>query len=136
METMTIGRVAKQAGVGIETVRYYEREGLLETPTRSDSGYRQYPKDAVRRIHFIKRAKDLGFTLKEISELMAIRTEPGASCSDVKIRAGAKIADIDKRLRELTKMKNALVKLARECNTSGPVADCPILEAMEPKEEE
>lgn len=135
METMTIGRVAKQAGVNIETVRYYEREGLLETPQRSDSGYRQYPSDAVRRIRFIRRAKDLGFTLKEISELLSLRTEPGASCADVKLRAGDKIADIDERVRELTKMKNALVTLARECRTTGPVAECPILDAMEPEGE-
>jgi MerR family mercuric resistance operon transcriptional regulator len=132
---MTIGRVAKQAGVNVETVRFYERKGLVETPKRADSGYRQYRQETVKRIRFIKRAKDLGFTLKEIGELLTIRTEPGASCADVKIRAGAKIADIDGRISELTKMKNALVTLARECRTSGPVAECPILEAMEPEEE-
>lgn len=135
METMTIGRVAKQAGVNIETVRFYERKGLVETPKRAASGYRQYRQETVKRIRFIKRTKDLGFTLKEIGELLAIRTEPGASCADVRIRAGAKIADIDERMCELAKMKNALVTLARECRATGPVTECPILEAMEPEEE-
>jgi len=135
MAAITIGHVAKQAGVNIETVRFYEREGLLETPPRSDSGYRQYPQDTVKRIRFIRRAKDLGFTLKEVAELLALRTEPGTSCADIKLRAGAKIADIDERLRELAKMKNALVTLARECTATGPLAECPILEAMEPEED-
>lgn len=135
MQTMTIGRVAEQAGVNVETIRFYERKGLVETPKRSNSGYRQYQQDTVRRIRFIKRAKDLGFTLKEVGELLSLRAEPGASCADVKIRAGTKIADIDERIRELTKMKNALVTLARVCNANGPVTECPILEAMEPDEE-
>lgn len=135
MQTMTIGRVAEAAGVNVETIRFYERKGLVDTPERSESGYRQYQQDAVKRIRFIKRAKDLGFTLKEVGELLNLRAEPGASCADVKLRAGEKIADIDDRIRELVKMKNALVTLARVCNTNGPVTECPILEAMEPDEE-
>jgi MerR family transcriptional regulator, copper efflux regulator len=73
MSTLTIGQVAKEAGVGVETLRYYEREGLVKEPPRRDSGYRQYPEDVVKRIHFIKRAQELGFSLKEIAELLALR---------------------------------------------------------------
>ena len=83
MESITIGKVAKGAAVGVETVRFYEREGLIERPPRRDSGYRAYPAGTVDRVRFIKRAKELGFSLKEIKELMALRIAPGATCGQV-----------------------------------------------------
>ena len=131
MYTMTIGQVAKCAGVGVETVRFYERKGLLEEPARRQSGYRQYAQDAIRRIQFIKRAKDLGFSLGEISELLCLRVDPDTSCREVKVRAEAKLADIEKKLCDLQRMQTALRQLASACSGEGPTSHCPILDALE-----
>src|SRR5919199_5139981 len=95
MAALTIGQIARRAGVGVETVRFYERQGLLEEPARKESGYRQYPEDVVARLRFIKRAKELGFSLKEIKELLALRVDPATTCAEVKARAQAKVADIE-----------------------------------------
>jgi len=130
MKPLTIGEVARRAAVGIETVRFYERQGLLEEPPRKDSGYRQYPEDVVARLRFIRRAKELGFSLKEIAELIALRLDPATSCSDIKQRATAKIADIDGRIRDLQGMKKVLVRLSAACKGQGPVSECSILEAL------
>ena len=131
MESMTIGKVARQAGVGVETVRFYEREGLIEEPPRRESGYRQYPSETVCRIRFIRRAKELGFTLKEIKELLSLRASPKSRCADVRKRAEAKIDDIEQKVRALERMKEALLKLTAACSGRGPVTDCPILDALE-----
>lgn len=134
MDNMTIGKVARDAGLAIDTVRYYEREGLLQKPARTPSGYRQYSADAVARLRFIRQAKELGFTLSEIRELLALRVAPGKSCADVRSRAEAKIADVEQRIAQLDRMRRALVKLAAACSGRGPTSDCPILEAMETQE--
>src|SRR5712691_1857341 len=131
--TMTIGQLARSAGVGIETVRFYERQGLLEEPARKDSGYRQYEEDVVARLRFIKRAKELGFSLKEIKELLALRVNPTTTCAEVRSKAHAKVADIEEKIETLQKMKKALVKLTKTCNGQGPVSECPILDALEPE---
>ncbi len=131
MKPLTIGKVARRASVGVETVRFYEREGLIEEPPRRESGYRQYPEETVSRIRFIRRAKELGFSLKEIKELLALRIDPEASCEDIRQRAEAKIADIEEKVRTLRRMKKALVKLTAACNGRAPVSECPILEALE-----
>lgn len=131
MKPLTIGQVARKAGVGVETVRFYEREGLLEQPARRESGYRQYPEAVVARLRFIKRAKELGFTLREIVELLALRHDPDADTVDVKRRAEAKIADIDARIRDLRRTRQALVRLAEACPGHGPLIDCPIIEALD-----
>jgi len=128
---MTIGQVAKHAGVGIETVRFYERQGLLDAPPRRASGYRQYSQDAIRRLQFIRRAKDLGFSLQEIGELLSLRVNPTTTCSEVKARAEAKMADIDAKLRDLQRMQAALGQLAVACSGQGPTSQCPILDALE-----
>jgi MerR family mercuric resistance operon transcriptional regulator len=128
---MTIGRVAGEAGVSVQTVRYYERRGLIPRPPRRASGYRLYPEDTVRLIRFIRHAKELGFSLGEISELLSLRLSPEAPCSEVKQRARAKVEDIEGRMRTLGRMKRALEKLERECTGRGPVTECPILEALE-----
>jgi Hg(II)-responsive transcriptional regulator len=130
MKPLTIGEVARRAGVGVETVRFYERRGLLNEPERKPSGYRQYAADAVTRLRFIRRAKDLGFSLKEIQELIALRLDPSASRADVRRRAEAKVADIDARIRDLRRMREALRKLSATCRGHGPAAGCPILEAL------
>lgn len=134
MSTLTIGKIAQRAGVGIETVRFYEREGLIDDPPRGPSGYRHYPESVVPRLLFIKRAKDLGFTLNEIKELLSLRLDPETTCADVKQRAEVKIADIEDRIRSLRRMKKALIKLTESCSGSGPVDDCPILDALGPQE--
>src|SRR5258708_17198173 len=108
MSTLTSGQVAKEAGVGVEPLRYYEREGLLKEQPGRASGYRQYPEDAVKRIQFIKRAQELGFSLKEITELLALRVDPTTSSGEVKRRAEAKLADIQSKVEELLRMKRAL----------------------------
>ena len=131
---LTIGKVAHSAGLAIDTVRYYEREGLLEKPARTVSGYRHYRPDVVARLRFIRQAKDLGFSLSEIKELLALRVAPGKSCADVRARAQAKIADVEQRIAQLDRMKRALAKLATACSGRGPTSDCPILEALEKKE--
>jgi MerR family copper efflux transcriptional regulator len=130
MQTMTIGKVAHLTGVGVETVRFYERKGLIPEPPRRASGYRQYPRATVSRIRFIKRAKELGFSLKEIKELLSLRIDPATTCEDIRLRAEAKIADIEERVRTLQRMKKALVRLAAACRGRGPVSECPILEVL------
>jgi len=131
---LTIGQVAKRSGIGLETVRFYERKGLIEEPPRTDSGYRQYPEEAVGRIRFIRRAKELGFALKEISELLSLRVDPDTTCADVREQTELKIADVEEKIRALQTIKTALEKLAVSCTGSGPTSECPILEALDSQE--
>jgi MerR family copper efflux transcriptional regulator len=131
MQTYTIGQVARESGVGIETVRFYEREGLLERPARQRSGYRQFEPIAIVRLRFIKQAQRLGFTLREIKELLSLKLDPTATRAQVRQQAVAKVADIDQRINELKRMKKALVPLIEACNGKGKLAGCPILDAME-----
>src|SRR5438034_522066 len=130
-EQLTIGRLAQVGGVNLETIRYYEREGLLPRPPRTRSGYRVFPRDAARRLRFIKRAQELGFSLNEIGELLALRIKPGAKQTDMRMRAQAKIADIEQKIRTLQAMKKTLRQLAERCDGCGPLAECPILERFD-----
>jgi MerR family copper efflux transcriptional regulator len=131
METMTIGKIAKRAGVGVETIRYYERMGLLEEPPRRTSGYREYPASALARLRFIKKGKQLGFSLKEIDELLSIRMDPNATCAEVKQQADAKIAEVEEKIRALSRIKTALSEISAACKGEGPSSECPILEALD-----
>jgi MerR family transcriptional regulator, copper efflux regulator len=135
MERLTIGEVAKQAQVRIETLRYYERTGLVASPPRSESNYRLYPPETVRRVQFIKRAQELGFSLKEIMELLALRASPETPCADIRSRAIDKITAIEEKIRTLNAMKHALAKLVEECSGQGEITDCPILAALDTKGE-
>lgn len=128
---MKIGAVATRADVNIQTVRYYERRGLLAKPPRTESNYRLYSEDSVRRVRFVKRAQQLGFTLKEIKDLLALRLKPTSRSSAVKERATTKIADIEEKVRTLQRMKRALTKLTAACDGCGSTSECPILEALE-----
>lgn len=128
---LTIGQVARRSGVGIETVRFYEREGLLAKPARTASGYRQFDEEVIARLKFIQRAKELGFTLNEIKELLSLRVAPGISCDEVRTKAEDKITDIDGKIKTLQKMKKALVRLTLECCEKDMNAECPILDALE-----
>ncbi|MCH7557791.1 MAG: MerR family DNA-binding protein [Planctomycetes bacterium] len=135
MKALSIGQVARQAGFGVETVRFYERQGLLEKPPRKESGYRQYPPEAVSRLHFIKKAKEVGFSLKEIKELLLLRLDSAATCQDVRSRAEAKILDIKQKIQALTRMKQALTDLTKACSGRGSVSECPILQSFEEKKD-
>lgn len=127
---MLIGELARRAGVNVQTVRYYERRGLLAEPSRTLGGYREYTEDALDRLRFIRRAQDLGFTLAEIADLLVLRLDPRTPADAVKRRAHAKIADIDQRVRGLERMRHALVGLAGRCGASGPIEACPLLDAL------
>jgi Hg(II)-responsive transcriptional regulator len=131
MAPLTIGRLARQAGVNIETVRYYERRGILPEPPRTESGYRQYGPEAVRRLHFVKRAQVLGFTLDEIGGLLVLRSDPRGNCDAVEAAATHAITRIDAKLAELTRMRRALVALADDCRDRRASDACPILRSVE-----
>lgn len=130
MERMTISKVAKQAGVNLETIRYYESQGVLPKPPRTASGYRVFSEDAVQRLQFIKRAQESGFSLKEIRELLALRMKPGVGCADVRAKAQTKIADVDEKIRHLQAIRKALAWMAAGCSGEGPVSSCSILQAL------
>ena len=132
MAQLKIGELAERGQVNLQTIRYYEREGLLPKPPRLASGYRVFTPDAVRRVRFIKRAQELGFSLKEIRELLSIRIDPKSDCSSVQKMAKAKMADMEEKIRTLQAMKKVLGKLAIACPGRGPSSDCPILESFAP----
>ena len=129
--SLTIGKVAKQAGVNVNTLRYYERQGVLAKPVRNGSNYRVYPEDTVLRVRFVKRAQELGFSLAEIKELLNLRISEEASCGDVRDQAQSKIQDLDGRISSLRAMRRVLSKLVAQCSGEGPVSECPILEALD-----
>lgn len=134
MESLTIGQVARRAGVGVETVRFYERRGLIKEPPRRASGYRQFSAEVVAQLRFIKRAQELGFSLREVRELMSLRVTRGCNCDRVLRRTEAKIEDVKSRIRALRRMQRALEKLARACRERGATTACPILAAIDSKE--
>lgn len=129
---MTIGELANKAGVNVQTVRYYEREGLLPEAHRwPDSGYRDFDDDALLRLRFIRSAKDLGFTLREIEELIEMSVLPGESCTEVRQLIGAKVADLDRRMKEMRRLRRVLVKLDAACVNRTDHRSCPALWALE-----
>ena len=130
-ESLTIGKVADQGGVKVQTIRYYERRGLLPKPARTAAGYRTYSDDAIRRLRFIKQAQALGFSLSEIEELLTLRMQSGTTCGDIRKRARQKIAAVNDKMEDLQRIKDALGKLAKACKGQGPTSECPILEALE-----
>lgn len=126
----TIGSLARRAGVGVETVRFYERQGLIKQPPTPPTGFRRYSDDIVDRVRFIRHAKDLGFTLAEIGDLLTLRADPQINCETVRRRAQSKLADVDAKMHALRKIKTQLQKLARACENREATAECPILEAL------
>jgi MerR family mercuric resistance operon transcriptional regulator len=131
--SLKISEVAERGGVSVQAIRYYEREGLLPKPPRLASGYRIFPDTAVRRVQFIKRAQELGFSLAEIRELLSLRENADAGAQDMRERARAKITDIEQKIRRLRAMKSVLNALAESCPGCGPLSDCPILDALQVK---
>lgn len=134
-DRLRIGEVARQAGVNVQTLRYYERRRLLEKPTRSGSGYREYPPVTVGLIRFIKRAQDLGFALNEVKSLIALRGAAGRNRREARALAEARIRDIDRKMTRLQAMRRALAGLVGECacREDGPM--CPIIEALDDGED-
>lgn len=130
MQNLTIGRLAQLGGVNLETIRYYERRGLLAKPPRTEAGYRQFSPDTAQRVRFIKRAQELGFTLDEIGELLDLRHDPRHNRDDVRNHATEKIADIEGKIETLTAMKSVLQGLSERCEQCGS-DDCPILASLE-----
>lgn len=128
---MRIGEIAKEAGVGVETVRFYEQKGLIERPAKPRAGgYRDYPTQSVRRIRFIRRAQRLGFSLGEIVELLDLEAGADAGCADVRRQAEAKLKDVLARIDNLKRIKSALETLIDACPGKGPARKCSILEAI------
>lgn len=132
---LTIGRMAEQAGVGIDTVRFYERRGLLPEPRRTAAGYRLYGEDSINRIRFVRRAKRLGFTLDEIENLLKLQDQGGRK-SEVKEITTRKLQQIDAKIADLSRMRTVLETLATECSGRGNVSSCPIIEAISGEDEE
>ena len=120
--------------MNLETVRYYERRGLLPKPPRNATGYRAFEPDAVRRLRFIRHAQALGFSLHEIKELLALRVKAGVSSADVRQRAQAKLVEIDEKLKTLRAIKKVLTRFTESCSGAGPISRCPILAALEREE--
>lgn len=133
MAVLTIGQLAVRAGVGVETIRFYERKGIIAQPARPADGYRKYDDQVAERIRFVQQAQELGFTLKEIKELLSLRVNPRTSCATVKGRAEGKIVDIEAKIATLRLMRAALVEIAKTCSGAGPTSECPILDYMEKK---
>lgn len=134
MDGLTIGQLAKAGGVNLQTVRYYERRGLLAPESRTESGYRIFANDSARRIRFIKRAQELGFTLDEIRDLLSLRVDGTSNCVDVRKKAQAKLAGIDLKLSQLHSMRDSLAGLIKSCSGRGAIKYCPILESLDGEE--
>ena len=129
-ESLTIGKLASAAGVNVETVRFYERKGLLRQPKKRGT-FRYYPHDYIAKIQFIKRSQDLGFTLKEAKELLDLKLKDEAKCSDVLEKTEEKIGEINAKIKDLKQMKKSLEGLAKCCeDESVPLSDCPILDCF------
>jgi len=134
LEAYTIGQLAARTEVSVETIRYYERVGMLDQPVRPQSGYRRYTEDARKRLAFIRRAKALGFTLKEIRELLELRTDSETACRIVEEKAGRVLNRIEERAWFLRQMQRALRELLAQCCADRSKGNCPMIEALEAAE--
>lgn len=134
MNRLTRGKLAGQSGVNIATIRYYEKLELLPAPPRSNAGYRMFSTESVNRVRFIKHSQELGFSLKEIKELLDLRVTPDARTTDVRGRTIEKIANICEKIRRLSAMKKSLESLVNSCCGTGSVSECPILESLDSEE--
>jgi MerR family transcriptional regulator, copper efflux regulator len=129
MKELQVSQVAEQSGVGRETLRYYEAQGLIHA-TRNQNGFRSYRPDVVDRIRFIKRAQDLGFTLKEIAELLILEARPDHTSLEVRELAMKKLSEIETKLQDLNRLKAVLSDLTCRCSGNNSVSECPIIETL------
>lgn len=127
---VTISDAARLAGCGVETIRFYERQGLIERPPKPAAGFRRYPEGTVDRVRFIRQAQKLGFTLREVGELLSLRADPTAGCADVRRRAAAKLAEVEGKIAQLVQIRDALKCLMAACPGEGGVGACSIIEAV------
>lgn len=127
---MNIGQLSRRTGVPIDTVRYYEKQQLLPPPTRTASGYRHYEADDILRLTFIRRAKSLGFTLEEIRDLLALSRADDGDMAAIRAAAASKLADVEQRIAELTRVRDGLQTLVSACPGHGELDQCPILSAL------
>lgn len=130
MKMLTRGQLARRCGIGPETIRFYERRGLIPKVPRSSGGYRCFDQHAVDRLVFIRRAKELGFSLPEIGELLALHDDPGGDRGEVKTITTAKLREIEAKIEALERMRSVLAELAAQCSGHGTVSGCPIIEAL------
>lgn len=129
---MTISKAARRAGVGVETIRFYERKGLIQQPPRIESSaYRDYPEETIERIRFIRQAQELGFSLREVHELLSLRADPRADAAEVRARATAKLDDVNEKIRRLQRIGQALETLIAACPGRGELDCCSVMEALE-----
>jgi len=132
MASLTIGQAAQNASVGVETIRFYERKGLIEQPRKPMSGgYREYSGQIVQRIRFIRQAQELGFSLKEIDLLLGLRADPGSDCASVQLRAREKLVEVEHKVAQLNKIGAALKKVIAACPSQGRLDGCSIIAALE-----
>ena len=128
---LTIGKVARAAGVGVETVRFYERKELVQRPRKPERGFRVYSPEIVTRIRFIRAAQGLGFSLREVSELLSLRADTAADAGSVRAQVETKLRDVDDRIRRLRNTRTALRQLFEGCSGDGPIQACSILDALD-----
>ncbi len=137
MRDMTIGTAAREAGVGVETIRFYERRGLIEQPLKpAFGGFRVYSADTVHRVRFIRQAQELGFSLKEIDELLSLRADPAIDCGDVRARARAKLDEVNDKIARLNRIGDALGALIAACPGRGALRACSIMDALDGAKED
>ena len=127
---MTVGKVARASGVGVETIRFYEKRGLIVQPERRPSGYRMYNEETIARVRFIKNAQALGFTLNEVAELIRLEQDSRAQCSDLQVRADAKVTLIDQQIAELQKMRAELTQLSSGCSSDQLLSECRLMNCL------
>lgn len=131
MDRMTIAKAARQAGVGVETIRFYERRALIERPPRpAFGGFRKYPAATIERVRFIRQAQELGFSLGEIGDLLSLRADPSADCADVRERARVKLGEVEDKIGRLIEIRHALNELIDACPGSGALRACSIMESL------
>ena len=136
MNALTIGKTARRAGVGIETIRFYERRGLIEQPPKPPSGgYREYSEEAINRIRFVRQAQELGFTLKEIDGLLALKSDPDSDASEVRARALIKLEEVERKITRLERIGSALRVVIEACPATGALSCCSIMDALTPDSE-
>lgn len=131
---ITSGQLAKAAGIGVETIRFYEKEGILDTPARTRAGHRKYDNGALERIQFVHHAQALGFTLREIRELLALDRQPDAECDDLRDRTVDKLRVVAEKIAELQRMHAALSGLLASCEAGQPLKDCPVMKGLTARE--
>lgn len=135
MSRLSIGEVARLSNIGVQAIRYYEREGLIPAPARRASGYRMYETEIVQRLEFISRAKSLGFSLQEIRELLSLQDEIPGNRSRVRALATHKLEELRTKIRDLKLMETVLAALVEDCSGRGPVRGCPIIESLHGEQE-